>query len=108
MSQKISKLSVGEFDNLIRQDKPVLIDFTANWCVPCKMLSPVIEKIADQYDGKVTVAKVDIDEQQDLAIKYGIMNIPTVILFKNGKPAAKEVGVRNMSAYTKMLDKQLS
>lgn len=101
-------LDTKKFDELINKDKYVLVDFWAAWCVPCKMIAPVVEKIAEDYSNKLTVAKVDIDEQEELAIRYGIQSIPTVILFKDGKVAAKEIGVKPLKSFTKMLDTQLA
>ena len=75
------------FENeVLNSDKPVLVDFWAQWCGPCRMLGPIIEEIANDYEGKVKVGKVNVDEQPNLASKYGIASIPTVIVFKNGKP----------------------
>ena len=83
MAEKIKVInSTQEFDDMIKQNRYVLVDFWATWCAPCRMVAPVIEKIADQYSTKINVAKVDVDEQQELAIRYGIQSIPTVILFK--------------------------
>lgn len=88
-------LTEGTFENeVIKSDIPVLVDFWATWCGPCKMLSPIIAEIADEYEGKVKVAKVNVDEQSALAAKYGIMSIPTLILFKNGEIADKTVGFK--------------
>lgn len=108
MSEKILYLNEKEFDELISREKYVLIDFWATWCSPCRMLAPVIEKIADQYEGKIVVGKIDIDEQQELAIRYGIQSIPTVILFKDGNVVAKEIGVKPLKAFTSMLDNQIA
>ena len=89
-------LTEATFENeVIKSDIPVLVDFWATWCGPCKMLSPIIAEIADEYEGKVKVAKVNVDEQSALAAKYGIMSIPTLILFKNGEIADKTVGLRS-------------
>ena len=73
-------------ESLIQENKIVLVDFFATWCGPCRMIAPLIEQVAEEYDGKAVVAKVDIDEEQELATQYGIESIPTVILFKDGKP----------------------
>lgn len=108
MSEKILHLDTKQFDEVINKEKLVLIDFWATWCAPCRMLAPVIEKIAEQYDGKLVVGKVDIDEQQELAIRYGIQSIPTVILFKDGKVAAKEIGVKPLKAFTSLLDSEIA
>lgn len=71
-----------------------MIDFFATWCGPCKMLGPVMEQLADRYDGKAVVAKVDVDEQQMLAIQYGVMSVPTVLFLKNGEEVGRLVGVQ--------------
>lgn len=105
MTEKITYVnSTQQFDELIGSEKLVLVDFWATWCAPCKMIAPVIEKLADQYEGKISVAKVDVDEQQELAIRYGIQSIPTVILFKDGKIAEKEIGVKPLNSFTKLID----
>jgi thioredoxin len=101
-------LDTQKFDEVIKKDKYVLVDFWAAWCAPCRMIAPVVEKIAEDYSSKITVAKVDIDAQQELAIRYGIQSIPTVILFKDGKVAAKEIGVKPLKSFTTMLDTQLA
>jgi thioredoxin len=93
-----------EFDEIIKKEHLVLVDFWATWCSPCRMIAPVIEEIAKQYDGKITVLKVDVDEQQELAIQYGIQSIPTVILFKDGNVSAKEIGVKPLKSFTNILD----
>ncbi len=77
---------------VLNSDIPVLIDFWAAWCAPCRMLAPTIEGIAKDYEGKVKVGKINVDEQPELAGRYGIMSIPTVVVFKDGKPAAQSVG----------------
>lgn len=80
---------------VLQSDIPVLVDFWASWCGPCKMMTPVVEEIAKELDGKVKVCKVNIDDESDLAIKYGIMSIPTFLIFKDGKVSATTVGVQD-------------
>ena len=81
------------FDSdVIKADEPVVVDFWAEWCGPCKMISPALEEIAEEMKGKVKIAKMNIDENQDTVMKYGIRSIPTLIMFKNGEPAATQVG----------------
>ncbi|HBV68231.1 MAG TPA: thioredoxin [Clostridiales bacterium] len=109
MAEKIKYVnSTQEFDDILGKEKLVLVDFWATWCAPCRMIAPIIEKLSDQYDGKITVAKVDVDQQQELSIRYGIQSIPTVILFKDGKIAAKEIGVKPLASFTKMVDSYIA
>ena len=88
---------------VLQSDKPVLVDFWASWCGPCRMLGPIIEEIANDYEGKVKVGKVNVDEQPNLASKYGIASIPTVIVFKNGKPEKTLVGLRSKNEIENMI-----
>ncbi len=94
----------SEFNEKIPAAPIAMVDFWATWCGPCKMLAPVIEQLGDKYDGKAVVGKVDIDENQALAAKYGVMSIPTVIFFQNGEEIGRKVGVQPASAYTQILD----
>jgi thioredoxin 1 len=100
--------STKEFDDLIKQNRYVLVDFWAAWCAPCRMVAPVIERVAEQYSGKIIVAKVNIDEQQELAIRYGIQTIPTIIFFKEGRLASKEIGVKPLASFARMIDSNIA
>ena len=88
----------------MKSDKPVLIDFWATWCGPCKMLSPVIAEIAKEYDGKVKVGKVNVDEQPELAAAFDVSSIPTVVVMKNGKIANLSVGYRPIEEIEALLN----
>jgi len=109
MAEKVKYVSsTQEFDDLLAKEKYVLVDFWATWCAPCRMIAPIIEQLAEQYDGKITVAKVDVDQQQELSIRYGIQTIPTVVLFKEGKTEAKEIGVKPLKSFTTLLDSHIA
>ena len=82
------------FDEAVRGEKPVLVDFWATWCGPCRMLAPVIEEIANEYAGKVKVGKVNVDDERELALEYGVSSIPTVMVFQNGEVKQTSVGYR--------------
>ena len=82
----------ANFDvDVLGSDIPVVVDFFATWCGPCRMMAPVIEELAEEYDGKVKIGKLDVDENSDIAARYGVMSIPTIILFKNGEIFSKSV-----------------
>jgi thioredoxin 1 len=89
---------------VLQSSQPVLVDFWAEWCMPCRMLAPTIDKLAKDYAGKVKVGKVDTDSNRDISIKYGISAIPTVILFKGGQVAQKFVGLKTEREFREALD----
>jgi len=95
-------------DEVLQSDTPVLVDFWAEWCGPCRVLGPVIESLSQEYDGKVKIAKVDVDSSQQVAMQYGIRSIPTVMLFDKGQVVDTIVGVRPKSDYESSLKKVLA
>ena len=102
------QISDASFDEVVlKSDKPVLVDFWATWCGPCRMLGPVIEELATEYEGRVVVGKVDVDNNQEFAAKYGVRNIPTVLVFKDGEVVGRQVGVAPKKTYTDALDSLL-
>lgn len=88
----IIEANAATFDDLLTNDLPVVIDFWAPWCGPCRMLSPVVDEIAGELEGKIVVAKCNVDENQDLAMKYGVMSIPTIVMLKGGFEVMRSVG----------------
>ena len=90
---------------VIESDIPVLVDFWAVWCGPCKMLTPTIEQLSEEFSGKVKIGKVNVDENQSLAAQFGIMSIPTIIIFKDGKVVEQFIGVQPKSVYAEALNK---
>ncbi len=101
------ELTKTNFNETIMSEKIVLVDFWASWCGPCRMVSPIIDQIAEEYDGKITVGKVNVDDEGALASEYAVVSIPTVILFKDGKQAEKLVGAHSFDDYADMIDKVL-
>ena len=96
-------LTEGAFDSAVAQGV-VLVDFWADWCGPCKMLAPTIDQLAETYEGKATIAKIDVDAEPNLARRFGVMSIPTVIILKDGAEVDRKVGLLPADAYTAALD----
>jgi thioredoxin 1 len=108
MSGRILSVTDESFDQeVLQSDKPVLIDYWAEWCGPCKMIAPVLEEIAEQYRDRLTVAKLNIDENPGTPPRYGIRGIPTLMLFKNGNVEATRVGAVSKSQLSAFLDSHL-
>ena len=102
------RITVQNFEQEIIFGKtPMLLDFYATWCGPCKMLAPHLKEIAVEYEGRVNVGKVDVDEERGLAMQFGITGVPTLLLFKEGKVVAKAVGYRDKAQIEEMLQKAL-
>ena len=91
-------------DKALAQKGLLMVDFWADWCGPCKMLAPLVENLDKEYEGRVTVGKVNVDDEQELAIRYGVMSIPTVIFFKDGQEIDRKVGVMPPQVFTQVLD----
>ena len=93
--------------DVLKSTKPVLVDYWAEWCGPCKMIAPILDEVATSYDGKLQIAKMNVDENRDIPAKFGIRGIPTLMIFKNGELAATKVGAMSKSQLTAFIDQQL-
>ncbi|MDN5923928.1 MAG: thioredoxin [Xanthomonadales bacterium] len=108
MSDLINHVSDADFDaQVLQSDTPVLVDFWAEWCGPCKAIAPVLEGLASDFAGKVKIVKLNIDDNQKTAVNYNVRSIPTLLLFKNGKVEATEIGAKPKSAFAQMLERNL-
>lgn len=105
---KAIEITDANFSEVINSDKPVLVDFWAEWCGPCKMIAPVVEELAGDYDGKAVVGKLDVDANPEVSAKYGIRSIPTLLVFKNGEIVDKQVGAVSKNVLAQKLDSQLA
>ena len=108
MSDSIKHVSDASFQtDVLQSDLPVLVDYWAEWCGPCKMIAPLLDDAASQYGGRVIIAKLNVDDNPDTAAKFGIRGIPTLMLFKDGKAAATKVGAMSKSQLSAFLDESL-
>jgi thioredoxin 1 len=105
---KTTVLDDSSFDQFLKSDKPVLVDFWAEWCGPCKMIGPVVEELAGEYDGKALIGKLNVDENPEVTSRYGIRSIPTLLVFKDGQIVDKQIGAVPKSVLSKKLDAQLA
>ncbi len=109
MAGKVVTVSDEEFDSsILNGEKPSLIDFWAEWCQPCKMLAPTVEELAGEYEDKILVGKLNVDDNPQTATKYGIRGIPTLLFFKNGQVVQQLVGVKSKAEIKKVIDENLA
>jgi len=108
MSDYVKETSDSSFENdVLKSDQPVLVDFWAAWCAPCRMLAPTVEAVAEKYSGNARVMKLNVDDNPSVSQRFGIKGIPTLILFKNGKEEERVVGATSEGAISRMLDKHI-
>lgn len=99
----------NNFDEVVmKSDKPVLVDFWAEWCGPCRMVGPIVEELSKEYDGKAVIGKLDVDSNPNVSMQFGIRNIPTLLIFKNGQVVDKQVGVAPKNVLAQKINAQLS
>jgi thioredoxin 1 len=104
----VSHVTDGSFEqDVIQSQVPVLVDYWAEWCGPCKMIAPILEEVSRDYDGRIQVAKLNVDDNNEMASRYGIRGIPTLMLFKGGQVVATKVGALSKSQLTQFLDSHL-
>ena len=105
---KTLELTDATFDETLKSDKPVLVDFWAEWCGPCKMIGPVVEELANDYEGKAVIAKLNVDENPNITARFGVRSIPTLLVFKNGQIVDKQVGAVPKSVLAGKLQAQVA
>lgn len=101
------EITDSNFNDVISKNKTVLVDFWAEWCGPCRMIGPVIEELANEYEGKAIIGKLDIDSNQESSVKYGVRSIPTILTFKDGEIVDRQVGAVPKETLTNIIDSQL-
>ena len=102
------EITDSTFDEIVlKSDKPVMVDLWAEWCGPCRMVGPIMEELSSDFEGKAVVGKLDVDSNQEFAAKFGVRNIPTVLVFKNGELVGRQVGVAPKSTYTEAINSAL-
>jgi thioredoxin 1 len=102
------EITDSNFNEVLNTDKPVLVDFWAEWCGPCKMIGPIVKELANEYDGKAVIGKVNVDENPSTAAQFGIRSIPTLLVFKNGEVVDKQIGAVPKAVLAGKLDAQLN
>lgn len=107
-SDKIIELSSDNFQTEIQDNRPILVDFWAEWCSPCRMVAPVLDELADELDGKVRIGKLNVDHNQELSMRYQVQSIPTFLLFKNGEVADRMMGAMPKAAFEKFIHKNVT
>jgi|TARA_Y100000780_G_C13649386_1_gene403881 thioredoxin 1 len=104
---KTLEITDSNFNDVISKNKTVLVDFWAEWCGPCRMIGPVIEELANEYEGKAIIGKLDVDSNQESSVKYGVRSIPTILTFKDGEIVDRQVGAVPKKTLTNVIDSQL-
>ena len=104
---KTLEITDSNFNDVISKNKTVLVDFWAEWCGPCRMIGPVIEELANEYEGKAIIGKLDVDSNQESSVKYGVRSIPTILTFKDGEIIDRQVGAVPKETLTNVIDSQL-
>lgn len=102
------EITDSNFTEILASDQPILIDFWAEWCGPCKMIGPIVEQLAEEYDGKAVIGKVDVDANPEISVKYNIRSIPTLLIFKNNEIVDKQIGAVPKAVLAKKLDAQVA